>query len=107
VVGAPVGFLDECGPQLGRSVGVDRVHLVDSIRWQRYPHLSSVTYTALDGMFILLGFEDGPEVAYVEGPEVAQVLEDPDVVAGCVVRFGIIMGKLFRGPPRSIYSGSI
>lgn len=54
---------------------------------------SSVTYAALDGLFTLLGFEDGTEVVYVEGPEVAQVIEDREVIMKCAVRFGIILGE--------------
>ncbi|MGI5165721.1 helix-turn-helix domain-containing protein [Spirillospora sp. CA-253888] len=54
---------------------------------------SSVTYAALDGLFTLLGFTDGSEVAYVEGPEVSQVIEDSKVIAKNAVRFEIIMGE--------------
>ncbi|MDL4772741.1 helix-turn-helix domain-containing protein [Actinomadura xylanilytica] len=54
---------------------------------------SSVTYAALDGLFTILGFQDGAESVYIEGPELAQVIEDPEVIARCVVRFGIIMGE--------------
>jgi hypothetical protein len=54
---------------------------------------SSVTYAALDGLFTILGFEDGTEAAYLEGPEVSQVIEDPKLIAKFAVRFGIIMGE--------------
>jgi transcriptional regulator with XRE-family HTH domain len=54
---------------------------------------SSVTYAALDGLFTLLGFEDGSDLAYLEGPEVSQVIEDSKLIAKFTVRFGIIMGE--------------
>lgn len=54
---------------------------------------SSVTYAALDGIFALLGFEDGSGLMYVEPPELSQVIEDPEIVARGDTRFGILAGE--------------
>lgn len=85
-------------PVGGHEVMREQVqHVIDTVRLPnvqvRVLPFSSVTYAAQDGMFTLLGSEDGTEVLYVEGPEVAQVIDDREVIAKCVVRFGIIMGE--------------
>jgi transcriptional regulator with XRE-family HTH domain len=85
----PVGGNEVMREQIQHLISVTRL---PNAQIQILP-FSSVTYAALDGLFTLLDFEDGSEVVYVEGPEVAQVIDDPEMIAKCAVRFGIIMGE--------------
>jgi transcriptional regulator with XRE-family HTH domain len=55
------------------------------------------TWASLDGSFTILGFGDGPDVAYVEGPTNSQLLRDPDRVADTAVRFDLVMGEALTG----------
>jgi transcriptional regulator with XRE-family HTH domain len=57
---------------------------------------SSVTYAALSGKFTLLTLDDGKEVAYLEGPNLSLVSDDPDMIADCALRFDLIMGEALR-----------
>jgi transcriptional regulator with XRE-family HTH domain len=54
---------------------------------------SSATYAGLDGSFRILGFENKPDIAYHEGPEISQLIEDPAIVAEYAVRFDLVMGE--------------
>ncbi|WP_106402587.1 helix-turn-helix domain-containing protein [Actinocorallia populi] len=90
----PVGGGDVMREQLQRLIDIT---CLPNIQIRILP-FSSVTYAALDGLFTVLGFEDGTETAYLEGPEASQVIEDPKLIARFAVRFGIIMGEAL---PRS------
>jgi transcriptional regulator with XRE-family HTH domain len=54
---------------------------------------SSMTYAGLDGMFTLLRLANGDEVVYQEGPALSQLIDAPDIVADCAVRFDLVMGE--------------
>jgi transcriptional regulator with XRE-family HTH domain len=54
---------------------------------------SSVTYAALDGSFLILTLNDGSEALYTEGPGLSQLIDDPDRIAECALRFDLIMGE--------------
>ncbi|WP_344591347.1 helix-turn-helix transcriptional regulator [Actinomadura vinacea] len=57
---------------------------------------SSVTYAGLDGSFTVLTLVGGVDVAYHEGPEISQVIEDGATVAEFRVRFDLVMGEALR-----------
>ncbi|MGH3389879.1 MAG: helix-turn-helix domain-containing protein [Actinomadura sp.] len=57
---------------------------------------SSVTYAGLDGSFTVLSLPRAVDVAYHEGPEISQVIEDGSTVAEYRVRFDLVMGESFR-----------
>jgi transcriptional regulator with XRE-family HTH domain len=50
------------------------------------------TYAGLPGAFILLSFDDGPDLVYVEGHAEDQVIDQPDKVRIHEVRFNLIRG---------------
>lgn len=50
------------------------------------------TYAGLPGAFILLGFDDAPDLAYVEGHAEDQVIDQPDRVRTHELRFSLIRG---------------
>jgi transcriptional regulator with XRE-family HTH domain len=54
---------------------------------------TAATHAGWDGKFMLLSFADEPDVAYIEGPEVSQLIEDQNLVARCAVRFDLVMGE--------------
>jgi hypothetical protein len=54
---------------------------------------SAVSYAAMDGAFTILGFERDPDLVYVEGPSISQLIEEKDMVMNCTVRFDLIMGE--------------
>lgn len=57
---------------------------------------SSVTYAGLDGSFTVLSLPHGVDVAYHEGPEISQVIEDEMTIAEYRVRFDLVMGESLR-----------
>ncbi|TYK43244.1 helix-turn-helix domain-containing protein [Actinomadura decatromicini] len=57
---------------------------------------SSVTYAALDGAFKVLSLPGGEDLAYHEGPEISQVIEDGTTIAEYRVRFDLVMGESLR-----------
>jgi transcriptional regulator with XRE-family HTH domain len=54
---------------------------------------SSVTYAGLDGSFVILQLSERQEILYQEGPGIGQVIDAPDAVADCAVRFDLVMGE--------------
>ncbi|WP_030174332.1 helix-turn-helix domain-containing protein [Spirillospora albida] len=54
---------------------------------------TSVTYAGLDGSFTVLTLPGGGDIAYHEGPEISQVIEDLATVAEFRVRFDLVMGE--------------
>jgi transcriptional regulator with XRE-family HTH domain len=59
---------------------------------------SSGTYAGRDGAFTILSFSGESDVVYSEAPGISQLIEDKDAVAGCAVRFDLVMGEAL---PRS------
>jgi transcriptional regulator with XRE-family HTH domain len=57
---------------------------------------SSITYAGSDGSFLILTLDDGTEVVYAEGPGFSHVIDDPDTIADCALRFDLIMGEALR-----------
>ncbi|MFI0485550.1 helix-turn-helix domain-containing protein [Actinomadura sp. 9N215] len=77
------------------------LHLVDTATSNprvevRVLPFSSVTYAALDGAFVVLSLPRGVDIAYHEGPEISQVMEEGTKVAEYRVRFDLVMGESFR-----------
>ncbi|MDL4815358.1 helix-turn-helix domain-containing protein [Actinomadura opuntiae] len=56
-----------------------------------------ITWASLDGSFTILGFGNGPDIAYLEGPTSSQLLRDPNRVADTAVRFDLVMGEALTG----------
>ena len=49
-------------------------------------------YVALSGSFTLLGFDDAPDVGYVEAVGQGNLIQEPHAVANCVVRYDLLRG---------------
>ncbi|TDD70345.1 XRE family transcriptional regulator [Actinomadura darangshiensis] len=57
---------------------------------------TSVTYAGLDGSFFVVSLPGGVDVAYHEGPEISQLIDDGTTVAEYRVRFDLVMGESLR-----------
>jgi transcriptional regulator with XRE-family HTH domain len=71
-------------------------HLIDlaerpNITMQLVPARTGA-YAGLPGAFILLSFDDGPDLVYVEGHAEDQVIDQPDKVRAHELRFSLIRG---------------
>lgn len=93
VLRRPVGGPDVMREQLAHLIEV--VTTMPRIQVRVLP-FSSVTYAGLDGSFTVLTLPGGEDVAYHEGPEVSQVIEDAATVAEFEVRFGLVTGEALR-----------
>jgi transcriptional regulator with XRE-family HTH domain len=89
----PVGRPDVMCEQLERLIEIATTNPRVEVRVLPF---SSVTYAGLDGSFTVLSLPRGMDVAYHEGPEVSQVIEDPPTVAEYRVRFDLVMGESLR-----------
>jgi transcriptional regulator with XRE-family HTH domain len=52
--------------------------------------LDAEPHGALDGSFAVLSFQDGPDVGYIDGLGAGQLLQEPEVVAGCSLSFDLL-----------------
>ncbi|MUN38293.1 helix-turn-helix domain-containing protein [Actinomadura litoris] len=85
-VGGPLVMAE----QLDRLIDVTETNPKIEVRMLPF---SSVTYAGLDGSFFVLSLPMGIDVAYHEGPEVSQIIEDAATVAEYRVRFDLVMGE--------------
>jgi ribosome-binding protein aMBF1 (putative translation factor) len=61
---------------------------------QVLPH-NTDHYVALSGSFTLLGFDDAPDVGYVEAAGQGNLIQEPRAVADCAVRYDSLRGHAF------------
>jgi hypothetical protein len=71
-------------------------HLIDlaeqpNITMQIVPRMTG-TYAGFPGAFILVSFDDGPDLVYVEGHAEDQVIDQPNKVRAYELRFNLIRG---------------
>ncbi|TDC68787.1 XRE family transcriptional regulator [Actinomadura sp. GC306] len=93
VLRRPVGGPEVMYEQLATLIEVATTNPRIEIRMLPF---SSVTYAGLDGSFFVLSLSGGVDVAYHEGPEISQLIEDGTTVAEYRVRFDLIMGESLR-----------
>ncbi len=77
----------------GAVMAAQLEHILSLVQWakvlvQVMPY-SSGAHALLEGSMTLMAFEDAPSIAYVEGPQCGQLLDDPAVVARCTAYFDL------------------
>ncbi|GAA2426816.1 helix-turn-helix transcriptional regulator [Actinomadura vinacea] len=93
VLWRPVGGPEVMREQLERLVEITTTSPRVEIRVLPF---SSVTYAGLDGSFTVMSLPGGVDLAYHEGPEISQVIEDGAKIAEYRVRFDLVMGEALR-----------
>ncbi|TDE30919.1 helix-turn-helix transcriptional regulator [Actinomadura sp. 6K520] len=85
-VGGPVVMRDQLASLIEIATSNPRVEI-------RILPFSSITYAGLDGSFTVLSLPGGVDVAYHEGPEISQIVEDGTMISEFRVRFDLVMGE--------------
>lgn len=86
----PFGGPEVMREQLAKLIDVATTNPRVEIRMLPF---TSMTYAGLDGAFKVLSLPGGVDLAYHEGPEISQLIEDGSTVAEYRVRFDLVMGE--------------
>lgn len=89
VLHRPIGPREAWLEQLARLVelGCSPNRIVQVLPFAAGAHACS------DGAVILLGFEDGPDIAFADGPEQGRVVERNEVVRGFRLRYDLVRAQ--------------